>query len=104
MLEDLSDVSPRPNISSKDHGSIVGVKRAGPFLRKRGMRNMYTAKGRCLTGSFVPACAHLRSRETPRTELRSCASVPTTIDAYHVAKMKSKRGDFHVRIYALWTE
>ena len=25
------------------------------------------------------------------------------IDAYHVAKMKSKRGGFHVRIYALWT-
>ena len=29
----------------------------------------------------------------PNGELRSCASVPATIDAYHVGKMKSKRGD-----------
>ena len=57
-LEGLTYVSPRPNISSKDHVSIVDVERAGPFLRKRSMRNMYIAKGRCLTGSFVPTRAH----------------------------------------------
>ena len=37
----------------------------------------------------------------PRTELCSCANIPATIDAYHVARWKSKRGDVHAHICAM---
>ena len=36
--------------------------------------------------------------DAPNGKLCSCASVLATIDAYHVARWKSKRGDIYVHI------